>query len=1012
MARSMNLDVLVRLRDRMSGPMRRLRSNIQSLSNVGRQIGFVGTAIAAISFIAPIREAAAFEQQLLDIAGTAELTGKAAFDFARTAGRQYEDLALKIGQTSDIIAQGAGGMIAAGVDEGVINRNIETIGKAATAANAEMSDMTAVATSLLKTLNVPETALEGSIASLVVAGKEGAFELKDMARYFPQLTSQMRKFGVTGREAVDFLGPALQIAKTGAADPSVAANNLNNFLSKALAPVTQKAFKSMGVDIQAVMLDAATKGINPIEAMIQKVGVLTGVSEKTIGTYMRRAEAQGMKGADALGYVREQLEAIGAAGSVGELFGDQQVLDFIVPFLASVDEYKRIKGAVSSATGEVIDGDYETQMAGLNRQLTIFGEIGTQAVRIVGFAFGTWLPGINQRLMSMLASIRALDASTGGWVTQALVAAGGAVLLTGAIGALGLALPIVIAGLSALASLAAVAIGPIGLIIGAIALGAAHVAQHWDRYGPRLMRMWDRTRRGFQTFSRTVLDNGRSLMRSGRELYDRYGPAVRAGIGRSWELARRTAVAAWSAMPDFSVITARLTSFETIRTAGLDALSGALERLRGSRDFALAFFDDFTRGFSTSFAGIDVSGADLVSGALRRMSAVLEMLQGVGQGAVDRLSVMLETVKRFFAGFGGEAGAMGEGLGEAVRDITALASSIGGLIDDILAIGNLDLGIDWKALFGDAAEGIGAFIGREIAQFGKDVASAARELTALVEAARSAVAQIVAFFAGLSDRIMSAIGPIDFFDRFRDPVPAVLAWFSGLPRRIGEAIGSINLSGLIDWPSLTAGMGEPLAWNDLLPGSIVETATDIGAAVKMVSDAVRSLFDLVTGIVMDWTAIFPSGVVGAASAIAGAISAVTGALNALAERITSMPSLGNLGGAFGGGLPSGGALDMPQSPGSMIGNMAKPPAANSNAKPPANANAPAGAPSPERQSSAAPLPATKLTRQYAAAQPPSRADVSGTIRIAVEGPGKVTSAESSNSRIAMAPSRGRRSNVA
>ena len=534
MARSMNLDVLVRLRDRLSGPLRRLRGNLKSLVNAGRQIGIIGTAIAAISFLGPIREAAAFQQKLLDIAGTANLSGQAAFDFASKAQAQYEGLALQIGQTSDTIAEGAGQMVAAGGKAAkVVNDVIGTIGKSATAANAEFSDMAGVATSLINTLNVPETELEGALAGLVTAGKEGSFELKEMARYFPQLTGQMKKFGISGREASDQIATMLQIAAKGTSDPGQAANNLNNFLSKALAPITQKNFRKMGVNIEAVMKDAATKGINPIEAMLQKIGKLTGVSEKSIGHYMAVAKKRGLEGGEALQFVREQIEAIGGASKIGKLFGDQQVLDFLIPMLSNIEEYKRIKGEVASATGSVIDRDFNTQMEGLNRQLTILGEIGTQAVRKVGLAFGTWLPDINAALMRMLKFVNDLDASTGGWVTSAITAAGGGLLLVGALGALGVALPVVVAGFGALASLAAVALSPIGLLIAAIGGGAVYVAKNWDRYGPRVMRMWERIRFGAYRLGEKMNLIDPSL--SGAENFDRLANRIGRGIDRTIE---------------------------------------------------------------------------------------------------------------------------------------------------------------------------------------------------------------------------------------------------------------------------------------------------------------------------------------------------------------------------------------------------------------------------------------------------------------------------------------------
>lgn len=450
-SRSMNLDVIVRMRDLLSGPLRRLRSSLEGIASFSRRIGILGAAVAGISFLGPIDQAAAFQQKLLDIAGTMELTGAEAFAFTGQAKAEFEALALQIGQASDTIASGAGQMIAAGLSDQLIDASIGDIGRAATAANAEFSEMASVATSMLQNLQLPADQLDDSLGALVTAGKLGSFELKDMARYFPTLTSQMAKFGVTGREAVNFLASALQIARKGTSDPAEAANNLKNFLAKILAPATIKNFKDAGVDIEAVMQDAAVKGINPIEAVIQKISKLTGLSGKEIDGLMKKAKANGLEGAEALGYVREQLEKIYGAGKLGEIFGDMQVMDFLIPMLGNLDEYKRIRDEVAQATGEVIDGDFETQMAGMNRQMITFREIGAQAIREVGMAFGTWMPAINAHLASGLKWLRDLDRETGGMVRHVLAFAGAALVLVAALGVLGVVLPAVGSGMAAMA---------------------------------------------------------------------------------------------------------------------------------------------------------------------------------------------------------------------------------------------------------------------------------------------------------------------------------------------------------------------------------------------------------------------------------------------------------------------------------------------------------------------------------------------------------------------------------
>ncbi|MGC4411271.1 phage tail tape measure protein [Rhizobium sp. ST-5] len=447
----MNLDVIVRMRDLLSGPLRRLRSSLEGITSFTRRLGLVAAAVTAISFMGPIQEAAAFQQKLLDIAGTQNLVGQQAFQSVEEMRRQYEDLANLVGLRTDDIASGAAQMIAAGLDKTLVDSTLPEIGKAAKAANASMADMAGVATSLLQTLKLPADQLDEMLAGLVVAGKEGAFELKDMAKYFPTLTGQMAKLGVTGREAGTQLAAMLQIARKGTADPAEAANNLNNFLSKITSPETRKNFEKMNVDIQGVMKNAALRGINPIEAVVQKISKLTGVTGEEINGLMEKAKANGLTGADALEQVRQQLEAIHGAGALGELFSDMQVMGFLIPMLANIDEYKRIRDEVAKATGAMTDGDFKTQMESLNTQMIIFENLRKQMSDEIGFAFGAWLPEINRHLTDAIFYLRQLDRETGGAVRQWLSIAAAGVLAATALGALGFALSAIGSGMAALA---------------------------------------------------------------------------------------------------------------------------------------------------------------------------------------------------------------------------------------------------------------------------------------------------------------------------------------------------------------------------------------------------------------------------------------------------------------------------------------------------------------------------------------------------------------------------------
>jgi len=693
------LDVVVRLRDQLSGPMRRLRNGLQQLSGFARRIGVLGTAVAAISFMGPVQEAAAFQQQLLDIAGTAELSGKAAFDFAAKAKVEYEELAFAIGQASETIAAGAGQMIAAGVDQKLIDATIGDIGRAATAANAEFSDMAGVGTAMLNNLKLPADQMRDSLGALVIAGKEGSFELKDMAQHFPRLTSQVAKFGVKGREAVNFLGSALQIAMKGTSDPSIAANNLSNFLSKALSERTIKNFAGMGVDIQAVMLDAASKGINPLEAMLQKVGKLTGVGEEQIGKYMKAAEKNGLKGAEALAYVRQQLEAIGAASKVSELFSDQQVLDFIVPFMANVQEYKDIKEKVAAATGAAIDTDFETQMAGMNRQLTILNEIGTQSIREVGFAFGEWLPTINEWLLAGIRWVRQIDQATGGWMKTLLTGAGGVVLLVTALGALGLVLPIIGAGLGAIGALIGVILSPLGIVIGLLAGAGVLIAKNWDKVAPRLMKFWD----GLKDRASKAWEGTKRLWGQAQPYLSRVWSRVSDGAVRAWNYVADAAPRAWSRISNGARSIFANINFDSLKVGSLKVLEGVFNGLQT----AWTALKDIGKGIEPSLAPIGES----LKRTFGHMGDTWNNLKELGSALGTLASNLMQLVGFDTSKMSGFARTMGEWLGKLellkFTGLEKIWQGISALTKGLAELANWAAGKaempNWLAIFPDAA---------------------------------------------------------------------------------------------------------------------------------------------------------------------------------------------------------------------------------------------------------------------------------------------------------------------
>lgn len=285
-----------------------------------RLVGAIGMATA---LGAPIARMADFEERLTAFGNTAGIVG----DGLASIEDELRALAPQVNRSAGELLTALEYLVGKGLspDEGLAA--LRAVGRTATATGAEVEDMAASGFAVLDNLKVKAEDLQRAYDAMAASGKAGGFELRGMAQYFPQLTASAQALGMDGVDAVAELGAALQIAMKGAGDEATAANNMQNFLSKLSSPETVKRFADMGVDLQAEFATAADKGVSVFEHM------LTRIQEITAGDQFK----------------------------MGELFGDQQVLAFLRPMIANMEEFQRIRDAALNAGG-VNDADFAKVM--------------------------------------------------------------------------------------------------------------------------------------------------------------------------------------------------------------------------------------------------------------------------------------------------------------------------------------------------------------------------------------------------------------------------------------------------------------------------------------------------------------------------------------------------------------------------------------------------------------------------------------------------------------------------
>ena len=304
----------------------------QYMEELGQKMTKTGTVLTAtgvglaykLGMTETLGETVKLEHTLRELGNIGELTNEQLAIMKKRIGKiaQYSN------QYRNEITEGLNVLVASGIDPMKSLDYMNVIGRTATAAQAEIVDISKTAFAVTDNLKVNISDLGKTMDILAQAGKEGRFELKDMASAFPSLTAGASMLGMKGVPAVAQLGAALQVAMKGAGSASEAANNLENFIQKVTSPLAVKNFEeSFGINLKQVLINAAEQGKDPILEVIELM-----------------KEASG-----------------GDVFKVSEVFQDKQVLNFIKPMMQNLDEYKRIKESALSADG-IMDKDYNRMM--------------------------------------------------------------------------------------------------------------------------------------------------------------------------------------------------------------------------------------------------------------------------------------------------------------------------------------------------------------------------------------------------------------------------------------------------------------------------------------------------------------------------------------------------------------------------------------------------------------------------------------------------------------------------
>lgn len=404
-----------------------------------------GAAAIGVGMVSSVKAAAQFEQVLSEIGKTANVSGSElkgiGKDLLALSGRNRTNLGPKI------LAEGVQDLVAQGLDLKDAVASIEALGRVATATNSELTDVTKTGFQLQNALKIRPTELKATFDALAFAGKQGAFELKDMAQFMPTIAAAAGTLGIQGKQGAIALASMMQMVRKDAPDAGQAATRLTDAMLKMTAPDAVKNFKKFGVNIEQVLKNAKAKGVNPMEAALDTLQKVTG----------------------------------GDTFKLGQLFGDKEAKLALMSLMKYRKEYEQLKGqAGGDAAAGTVDKDYQRSIQTFQGTLASF----QNSTQRLGIAVGTALLPPLTKLAEIITPVVEGIADWGS-KNQALMT--GIVLVGGALAGLVVALPIIAGVVSAIGTIGAaisaatpiiaglgtviaVAGGPITLIIAGIAL--------------------------------------------------------------------------------------------------------------------------------------------------------------------------------------------------------------------------------------------------------------------------------------------------------------------------------------------------------------------------------------------------------------------------------------------------------------------------------------------------------------------------------------------------------------
>ncbi|MEH3413930.1 phage tail tape measure protein [Phytobacter diazotrophicus] len=330
-------------------------SRMERMRNWGGNVSAIaGGIVTAGAIVAPsVRNQMSYDERLADMANTA-------FDGRNVSGRiggikELDQLVRKAvsvgGGNKETAAEALNELLASGsVSFESASSFLPVLQKYATASGSSSVQLAQMAVALKRNFGITDAQIPTALNMAIKSGQMGSFEMKDMAKWFPQQLATGGSIGMKGLTDFASLLGLNQASAITAGTKDEAGNNVVNLLAKITSADAANAaarikFNGKGIDLPGTLARARGKGMNSLEAFDGLVDKIVHNDskykslEKKLKTVSNEPERR---------EIMESQAKILESSAVGQIIADRQALMALIAYRAN----RQYVGEVSAGANE------------------------------------------------------------------------------------------------------------------------------------------------------------------------------------------------------------------------------------------------------------------------------------------------------------------------------------------------------------------------------------------------------------------------------------------------------------------------------------------------------------------------------------------------------------------------------------------------------------------------------------------------------------------------------------